>query len=217
MIRRITEKGVTIRAGGLLFREVMAVHCRMDQYEKYFEEHQVEVGNEEVVVGVVAPQPINIPLEVVVGPVAGSTESPSPSPSPRTPCPQVPSPTQGSPLGDAPSFMGFNAHEDIVDLEQGAVDARAARVNPTVRIAEPDVSPNLKTFLRLTLGAQWVLKLIRESGEVLIEQPEAYLAGYNQLTIFNRRQWLRLFPAWTAQKSRQQLELLADAGGFWVL
>ncbi len=30
---------------------------------------------------------------------------------------------------------------------------------------------------------------------------------------FNRRQWLRLFPAWTAQERRDQLEVLADAGG----
>ena len=56
------------------------------------------------------------------------------------------------PLGDAPSFMGLYTHDDIIDLEQWSVDARAASVNPTVRIEEPDVSPNLKTFLRFTLG-----------------------------------------------------------------
>ena len=97
------------------------------------------------------------------------------------------------------------------------MDARAARADPVIRIEEPEVSPNLKVFLRFTLGAQWEIKLVRESGEVLIEQLKTYLAGYNQLTSFNRRQWLRLFLAWTAQERREQLEVLADAGGFWVI
>ena len=50
-----------------------------------------------------------------------------------------------------------------------------------------------------------------------LEQLWACLAGYHQLTSFNRRQWLRLFPAWSAQEKQEQLELLADACGFWVL
>ena len=72
-------------------------------------------------------------------------------------------------------------------------------------------------FLRFTLGAQWEIKLVSETEEVLIEQLKAYLAGYNQLTSFNRRQWLRLFPAWNAQERREQLEVLANEGGFWVI
>ena len=84
--------------------------------------------------------------------------------------------------------MGFYTHDDIIDLKQWAVDARAARANPTIRIEEPDVLHNLKTFLRYTLGTQWEVKLVRELGQVLIEQLRAYLAGYNQLTSFNRRQ-----------------------------
>ena len=97
------------------------------------------------------------------------------------------------------------------------MDARAARRDPNSRIEEPNVSPNLKVFLRYVYGTQWEVKLIHESGEVLIEQLKAYLAGYNQLTSFNRRQWLRLFPAWTAQERRDQLGALAEAGGFWVV
>ena len=105
----------------------------------------------------------------------------------------------------------------MVVLEQWTVGARAARTNPAVRIEEPEVSPNLKVFLRFTLGAQWEIKLVRESREVLIEQLQAYLAGYNQLTSFNRRQWLRLFPPWTAQERREQVRVLADAGRFWLI
>ena len=188
----------------------------MDQYEEYYEEiFDNEVEQREEVVGVVAPLPVEILLEVKVAPLADNPKSPSPSP--QTPSPPVPSPPQGSSVGDATSFMGFYTHDDVVELEQWTVDARAARRNPATRIEERAVSPNLKVFLRFTLGAQWEVKLIRESGEVLIEQLRSYLAGYNQLTSFNRRQWLRLFPAWTAQERREQLEVLADAGGVWVI
>ena len=166
------------------------------------------------------------PLNVEVPEIPDNPESPSPQPSPvssggSSPAaaggpPPVVSPP-GSPVGDATSFMGFYTQDDLTDLEQWTVDARAARADPASRIEEPDVSPNLKVFLRYVYGTQWEVKLIRESGEVLIEQLKAYLAGYNQLTSFNRRQWLRLFPAWTAQERREQLGVLADAGGFWVI
>ena len=184
--------------------------------EVYFElvsDNEVELGQQEEVLGIVAPQTVNIPLEVQFVPA----ENPkSPSPSPPTRSPQVLSPPQGSPLEDAPSFMGFYTYHDIVDLGQWAVHARAARVNPTIRIEEPDVSPNLKTFLRFTLVEQRESKLIQVTGKVLIEQLKAYLVGYNQLTSFSRWQWLRLLPVWTAMERREQLELFANAGGFCV-
>ena len=104
--------------------------------------------------------------------------------------------------GGATSFLGFYTHDDVVELEQWTVDARSARTNSVIRIEETEESPNLKVFLRFTLGALWEVKLVRESREVLIEQLRAYLAGYNQLTSFNCRQWLQLFPAWTAQERR---------------
>ena len=75
----------------------------MEQYEEKFEENsdnEVEVEHGEVVVGVVAPQPINLPLEVVVSGVADNPEPPSPSPPP-SPGPESPQPQ----LADAPSFM----------------------------------------------------------------------------------------------------------------
>ena len=127
------------------------------------------------------------------------------------------SPPPSSPKEDFSSFMGFHTQDDVVELEQWTLDARAARRDPAARIEEPEVSPTLKIFLRYVYGTQWEVKLISESGEVLIEQLKAFLAGYNQLTSFNRRQWLRLFPAWTAQERRDQLRALADAGGFLVI
>ena len=89
----------------------------MDQHEEYEEYFEAESDNEvepQEEVGVVAPMPVEIPLEVQVGPVADNPASPSP----QTPSPPVPSPPQGSPVGDATSFMGFYTHDDVVDLEQ---------------------------------------------------------------------------------------------------
>ena len=202
--------------------------CRMEQPEEFFEENSDE--EVQVVLPVVQVEPLN----VEVAEIPDNPESPSPQPSPvslhpspassggspqHSPLiggPPVP-PPPSSPREDFTSFMGFYTYDDLTELEQWTVDARAARADPASRIEEPEVSPNLKVFLRYVYGTQWEVKLVRESGEVLIEQLRAYLAGYNQLTSFNRRQWLRLFPAWTAQERRSQLEVLAEAGGFWVV
>ena len=154
------------------------------------------------------------PLNVEVPEIPDNPESPSPEPSPAASPPGSP---PALPLGDPPSFMGFYTSDDLTELKQWAVDARAIRNQPELRVEEPEISHNLEVFLKFNLAPQWELKLLYQSGEVLLDQLRAYLAGYNQLTSFNRRQWLRLFPAWTVQERREQLELLAKAGGFWVL
>ena len=195
----------------------------MDQHEEFFE----EMSDDEVQEVQQAQVAVVAPLNVEVAEIPENPESPSPQPSPVSPQPSPASsggsstvggppvpPPPSSPREDFSSFMGFYTHDDLVDFEQCTMDARAARRDPAARIEEPEVSPNLKIFLRYVYGTQWEVKLIRESGEVLIEQLKAYLAGYNQLTSFNRRQWLRLFPAWTAQERRDQLGALADTGDF---
>ena len=201
----------------------------MDHQEEFFEES----SDEEV--QVVLPAVQVDPLNVEVAEIPDNPESPSPQPSPVVPQPSPSSSGGASPqhsplLGGPPmppppsssreisaSFMNFYTYSDLEELKQWAVGARAARRDPTARIEEPEVSYNLKIFLTYVYGRQWEIKLLRESGDVLIEQMKAYLAGYNQLTGFNRLQWLRLFPAWTAQERRDQLEALADAGGFLVI
>ena len=201
----------------------------MDHQEEFFEES----CDEEV--QVVLPAVQVEPLNVEVAEIPDNPESPSPQPSPVVPQPSPASsggvspqhspllggppmpPPPSSPREDSTSFMNFYTYTDLDELKQWAVGARAARRDPAARIEEPEVSYNLKIFLTYVYGRQWEVKLLRESGDVLIEQMKAYLAGYNQLTGFNRRQWLRLFPAWTAQERRDQLEVLADAGGFLVI
>ena len=200
----------------------------MEQPEEVVEEFIEESSDEEV--EVVLPVVQVEPLNVEVAGIPDNPESPSPQPSPVVP---QPSPSSGgaSPLLGGPpmppppsspreisaSFMNFYTYSDLEELKQWAVGARAARRDPTARIEEPEISYNLKIFLTYVYGRQWEIKLLRESGDVLVEQMRAYLAGYNQLTGFNRRQWLRLFPACTAQERRDQLEALADAGGFLVI
>ena len=137
-----------------------------EDYYEVLSDQEVGVGQQEVVVGVVAPQPINIPLEVQVVP-ADSPESPSrsppssPEPSPAaSPGPESPQPL----LGDALSFIGFFTSDDLIDLEQWAVDAQSLRGTPVLRLEEPEISPNLKTFLKYTSGLQWELKFIQPSG-----------------------------------------------------
>ena len=114
----------------------------------------------------------------------------SPSPGPPSPASSGGVSPPASPLGDLPSFMGFYSSDDLAELEQWAIDARAARNQPGLRVEEPGISHNLEVFSNFTLGSQWELKLLHQSGEVLFGQLRACLAGYNQLTSFNRRQWL---------------------------
>ena len=191
-----------------------------EQPEEFFEES----SDEEVVLPAVQVDPLNVEVAGIPdNPESPSPQSPSPVPSPAS---SQPSPLIGGPPMPPPpsspreisaSFMNFYTYSDLEELQQWAVGARAARRDPAARIEEPEISYNLKIFLKYVYGLQWEIKILRESGDVLIDQMKAYLAGYNQLTGFNRRQWLRLFPAWTAQERRDQLETLADAGGFLVI
>ena len=191
-----------------------------EQPEEFFEES----SDEEVVLPAVQVDPLNVEVAGIPdNPESPSPQSPSPNPSPAS---SQPSPLIGGPPMPPPpsspreisaSFMNFYTYSDLEELQQWAVGARAARRDPAARIEEPEISYNLKIFLKYVYGLQWEIKILRESGDVLIDQMKAYLAGYNQLTGFNRRQWLRLFPAWTAQERRDQLETLADAGGFLVI
>ena len=186
--------------------------CRMENedYCQELSDNEIEIGQQDELVGVVAPQPVNIPLEVRVFP-ADNPESPSLSPP--TPSPVLESPPQQ--LGDAPSFLRFFTSEDLIDLEQWTVDAQSLRGTPDLRLEELEIWANLKTFLRFTWGPQWEYKFIQPAGEVLFCKFRACLAGYNLLTSFNRRQWLRLFPAWTVEEKWEQLESLASSGGTW--
>ena len=183
--------------------------------DDFFEEEEEEVVVKKF--SGTSPQPTKTPLKVQVGPAAETPESPSPPVSPGTPSPVALSPPPLSPLGDALSFMGFYTKDDIANLEQWAVDSRGLKGTPDFHIEEPEIAPNLKTFLRFTIGAQWEYKLVHPAGEVLICQLRAYLAGYNLLTNFNHRQWIRLFPTWTLAEKQEQLELLANSGAFMEL
>ena len=99
-----------------------------------------------------------------------------------------PSPVFQLPEGDASKFMGFYTGDDIDYLEYWANRSRDLRGVSGSFPEEPDISDNLKLFLKYTLGPQWQFKLIHSAGEVFIFQLRAYLRGYELLTPFNRRQ-----------------------------
>ena len=149
------------------------------------------------------------PLEVEVA-APGSPESPQPSPG-------SPSPVFEEPVGDASTFMGFYSLDDIIDLEEWARRSRELRGTADYVMVEPVISDNFRLFLRYTEGPQWQYKLVHPSGEVLLFQLRAYLKSFELLTPFNRRQWVRLFSVWTLSERREQLELLANSGGFIVM
>ena len=184
--------------------------------EDYYEEvsDQKEVGPD--VFSVADLVAVLAPLIVEVPEIPDNPESPSPVPSSPAAPPGVPSPPP-PPLGDLPSFIGFFTSDDVVELEQWVEDSGADRSQPELRVEELELSRKLNVFLRVVLGLHWELCLLRQSAEVLFDQLRAYRAGYNQLISLNRRQWLRLFPTWTATERREQLEPLDDAGGLWVL
>ena len=148
----------------------------------------------------------NQELQVEVG-QQGSPECPQPSP-------RFPSPVFELPVGDASNFMGFYTADDIDDLEFWANRSRDLRSVSGSFAEEPDISDNLKLFLKYTLGPQWQFKLNQSAGEVLIFYLRAYLIWYELLTPFKHRRWLRLFLAWSISERREHSELLANSGAF---
>ena len=156
----------------------------MESEDDIYEE--VSDQDEEAPVGrpvPLVPVVVVTPLNVEVPEITDYPESPSPGPS--SPASSAGLSPPASHLGDLLSFMGFYISDDLAELVQWAVDARTARDQPDLRVEEPEISHILEVFLKFTLGPHWELKLLHQSGEL-----RAYLVGYNQLTSFNRRQWL---------------------------
>ena len=106
------------------------------------------------VVPVVAVAPLNVDLPEI----PDDPESPSSGPSSAASFGGLSPPA--SPLGDLPSFMGFYNSDDLAEMEQRAVDPRAARYQPELRVEELEISHNLKVSLKFTLGPQWDLNLL---------------------------------------------------------
>ena len=84
--------------------------------------------------------------------------------------------------------MGFYSVDDNDGLEYWAIRSRELRTVSGSFAEDPEISDNLKLFLKYTLGPQWQFKLIHPAGEVLIFQLRAYLRGYEFFTPFSRRQ-----------------------------
>ena len=91
-------------------------------------------------------------LEVEVG-KQGSPESPQPSP-------RSPPPFFQWTLGDAYNFMGFYTADALDELNYWAKRSRNLRRVLAAFAEEPDISNNLKLFLKYELRPQWQFKLL---------------------------------------------------------
>ena len=89
----------------------------------------------------------NQELEVAVG-QQESPESPQPSPGSLSPVLQFP-------VCDASTFMGFYTDGNNDDLEYWANRSRDLRRVSGSFAEEPDISDNLKLFLKNTVAPQW--------------------------------------------------------------
>ena len=80
--------------------------------------------------------------------------------------------------------MGFSPADDLNDVELWDNRLRDLRRVSGVFPEEPDISHNLKLFLKYTLGPQWQFKLVHLADEFLILQLRTYLRGHKLLTPF---------------------------------
>ena len=120
----------------------------MESEDDFYEEVS---DQEEAPVDPPVPVAAVAPLNVEVPEIPDNPDSPSPEPSPAASPPGSP---PALPLGDLPSFMGFYTFDDLTQLEQWAVDARAARNQSELRVEEAEISHNLEVFLKFTQGPQ---------------------------------------------------------------
>ena len=146
--------------GGSLLRNLNCCCCRMDK------DYNEEVSDQEEVAAV-PPIPVFAvaPLNVEVPEIPDNPESPSLEPSPAASPPGSLGPeSPQSLLGDAPNFLGFYSADDITELEQWAVDAQSLRGTPDLHLEDPEISANLKKFLKFIWGHQWELKSVQPAG-----------------------------------------------------
>ena len=76
-----------------------------------------------------------------------------------------------------------------------------------------------KDILAMYAGDPQGIETFLRVGRSTNRATRAYLAGYDQLTSFNRRQWFRLFPAWTATERWNNWswsQTLVVSGCSWV-
>ena len=158
--------------------------------------------------------PLNLQVNVNIG------ESPE-SPPPRSPSPVLPQPIplwELAPVWELPddgtNFLNYYTRADIVELNIWAQVSRD-RINEEGYIVdEPIVSQSLAAFLRPNYAPQWEWKLLRLSAELISEKLLGYIAGYSKLTGFNWRLMRQQFENWTEEEKPNQLQLLAESGGF---
>ena len=117
-------------------------------------------------------------------------------------------------LDGGTNFLNFYTRADIVELKNWAQLTRGLIKEEGYFIEEPLVPQSLAAFLRQNYGPQWAWKLLRPSADIIFETLLAYISGFARLTGFKRRLLRQLFENWTEEEKSNQLQVLAELGGF---
>ena len=155
----------------------------------------VEVSPESLPVA----EPPSVPVVGIDFPLVLDLEEPVESPPPPA---ESPSPAMSD---DEDVFMNIYDRAEVLLIKDWMERTRITRREVEYLFVSALISERLKTFLRVLYGPQWEAKFLR-GGETLLAQLGACVSGYSGLTGFQREQWDRQFPVWTAVGLRAQLK-----------
>ena len=115
---------------------------------------------------------------------------------------------------DRETFMDLYDWGDVRRLEGWVETNRDTRGVRGYMVVRAPISDAFASFLLQLYERPWESRLLAGQGEVLLFQLRSYILGYSRLTTYQRGQFRRLWPAWTNEERRSQLEKLASLGGF---
>ena len=102
-------------------------------------------------------------------------------------------------------------------LEGSRAFMRYHRGDDEVPVQEALVLARFRSFLVRFYGGNWKSMVLSVSGEVLLFELRAILAGWLGLTIEQREEFALAMDSWPQAVFRARLRSLAEAGGFLCL
>ena len=158
-------------------------------------------------------EPLNIQVNVNL---EESPESPPPQPEFHSPILPAPHPV-GSLSPDGRIFLNYYNRVDVLELKNWATETRARMNEEGFVVEAPMVSQSFWAFLQYFHGQQWEIKFLKPAAGPLFDQMLAYIVGYARLTSLNKNLLRRSFEGWSASEKAENLQLLAESGGFFEI
>ena len=165
--------------------------------------------NEQEVAG-----PLNIQVNLNV---EESPESPPPGSLAPVPPQQIPveEPAPGWELpDDENNFLNCFTRQDMLDLENWALETRERLSDEGYVVEAPIISQNFVGYLLETYGPQWELESLRPAAWPIFERLIAYVVGYDKLTSYNKQLPRGLYDTCSVEERVERLRSLAESGGF---